>query len=178
MEIISILMIGVGLSMDAFSLSLGYGVLNFTETKRRIVALTVGLFHFFMPLLGMFFGDLLEHYILIDIRYIVFIIFMILGVEMSYSTIKKEKSIILLSGLGLLLFSFTVSIDSFSAGIGIKFISNSYLLCSFIFSLTSLVFTYYGLKIGSFIGLKYKETSKLIGGLILGAFALFYLFKY
>jgi putative Mn2+ efflux pump MntP len=177
MEIISILMIGVGLSMDAFSLSLGYGVLNLPENKRRIVALTVGIFHFFMPLLGMLFGDILEHWILIDVRYIVFTIFMFLGVEMAYSTIKNEKSIILLSGFGLLLFSFTVSVDSFSAGIGMKFISSNYFLCSFIFSIVSYIFTYYGLKLGNFIGLKYKETSKLIGGLILGAFALFYLFK-
>ncbi|MDD2202777.1 MAG: manganese efflux pump [Bacilli bacterium] len=178
MEILSILMIGVGLSMDAFSLSLGYGVLSLKKTNQRIVALTVGLFHFFMPLLGMSFGDIIEHLFLIDLRYIVFTIFMILGIEMAYSTIEKDKGFVFLNGIiGLILFSFTVSIDSFSAGVGIKFISNKYLLCCFVFSLTSAIFTYLGLKIGALIGKKHEDTSKLIGALIFVVFSLYYLFK-
>lgn len=177
MEIISLLLIGIGLSMDAFSLALCYGILDLPETKRKILSLTVGAFHFFMPLLGMFLGNVLEHYIIIDMRYIVFIIFMILGIEMISSVIKKDTNIILLNSIGMLLFSFTVSVDSFSAGVGIKFISNNYLLCSIIFSLTSMTFTYCGLIIGSIIGSKYKEASKLIGGIILVLFALNYLFK-
>jgi len=177
MGILSLFLIGVGLSMDAFSLALCYGVLDISPLKRKLLALIVGIFHFFMPLLGMLFGNILEHYILFDMRFIVFAIFMLLGVEMVFGSMSKETNIILLNFIGLLLFAFTVSIDSFSAGVGIKFISNNYILCSVIFSLTSLIFTYYGLKIGSFIGLKYQDTSKLIGGLILGVFALFYLFK-
>jgi putative Mn2+ efflux pump MntP len=177
MEILSLILIGIGLSMDAFSLALCYGVLNLEKAKIRLLSLIVGSFHFFMPLFGMLFGNILEHYIMLDMRYAVFIIFMILGVEIASSALKKESNFILLNTIGLFLFAFSVSIDSFSAGIGIKFISNNYLLCSLIFSLTSFSFTYGGLVIGGLIGAKSKMISRLIGGCILILFALNYLFK-
>lgn len=177
MEILSLLLVGIGLSMDAFSLALCYGVLDIEPVKRKLLALLVGIFHFFMPLLGMSFGNVIEHYIMFDMHIIVFIIFMLLGVEMVISVMKKETNVILLNFFGFFLFAFTVSIDSFSAGVGIKLISNNYLLCSTIFSLTSFIFTYAGLLLGGIIGEKYKESSKLIGGIILILFALTYLFK-
>lgn len=172
MEIISLLLIGIGLSMDSFSLALCYGVLDLGSKKKKLLSIVVGIFHFFMPLFGMVLGNVVEHFIIFDIRYIVYTIFMVLGVEMFFSALKRETNYMLLNMIGLLLFSFTVSVDSFSAGIGIKFISSNYLLCSIIFSLTSAVFTYVGLIIGGIIGSKYKESSKLIGGLILILFAL------
>jgi putative Mn2+ efflux pump MntP len=178
MNIFSIFLIGIALSMDTFSLSLCYGVLELSKRKMITLAVIVGLFHFFMPILGMVFGDIIKSLIIIDMKIIVFAIFMILGVEIIMSSIKKEASIILLNMVGMVLFAFTVSIDSFSAGIGINFISDKHLLCSVIFSLTSLTFTYVGLAIGNFIGSKFKDVSKVIGGLILIAFALVYLFKY
>jgi putative Mn2+ efflux pump MntP len=178
MNIISIFLIGIALSMDTFSLSLCYGVLQLSKRKMITLAIIVGLFHFFMPILGMFFSDIIKNLIIIDMKIIVFIIFMILGVEIIMSSIKKDASIILLNIVGMFLFAFTVSIDSFSAGIGINFISDKHLICSVIFSLTSLSFTYAGLTIGNVIGLKFKDVSKIIGGLILIVFALTYLFKY
>jgi hypothetical protein len=77
MEILSLILIGIGLSMDAFSLALCYGVLNLEKAKIRLLSLIVGSFHFFMPLFGMLLGNILEHYIMLDMRYAVFIIFMI-----------------------------------------------------------------------------------------------------
>lgn len=120
MELISLLIIGISLSMDAFSLALCYGILDIDVFKKKVLALTVGFFHFFMPLLGMKLGNIVEHYVFIDMNYAVFIIFMFLGLEMILSAIKKDTNIIFLNGVGIMLFAFTVSIDSFSAGIGIK----------------------------------------------------------
>lgn len=177
MELISLLLIGVGLSMDAFSLSLCYGVLEISEMKRRLLSLIVGCFHFFMPLFGIAVGNIVERSIIMDIRYIVFIVFMLLGVEMIMSAFKKDATVILLNIVGLFLFAFAVSMDSFFAGIGIHFLSSNYLLGSIIFSIMSSVFTYTGLKLGRLIGIKYEGISKFIGGIILIAFALIYLFR-
>jgi putative Mn2+ efflux pump MntP len=177
MEIISIFIIGVALSMDTFSLSLCYGVLELPKKKMFSLAVIVGLFHFFMPILGMAFGDIIEKVIVIDMKIIVYIIFMILGLEIIMSSINKKENLILLNIFGLLLFAFTVSIDSFSAGIGINFISDKHLLCSTIFSITSLSFTYAGLLIGNAIGAKFKDTSKIVGGIILILVAFTCLFK-
>ena len=54
MHLISVIMIAIGLSMDAFSLAILYGTLNFTKRKALTLAGFVGAFHFFMPLLGNF----------------------------------------------------------------------------------------------------------------------------
>ncbi|HHT37973.1 MAG TPA: hypothetical protein GXZ95_00990 [Mollicutes bacterium] len=176
MEILSIFFIGIGLSMDALSLSLCYGVLELSKRKRIILSSTVGVFHFVMPLFGMTLGNILEKYIIIDIKIIVYIIFMLIGLEMLFDAMKKETNVYLTNFIGTILFAFVVSIDSFSAGIGIKFISNNFLQCSLIFSITSFCFTYMGLIVGRVIGSRFSEPSKFIGGIILILFSLMYLF--
>lgn len=177
MEFLPLLLIGVGLSTDAFSLALCYGSLETSEAKRKLLSLLVGSFHFFMPLFGIIIGDVIEHSITVDIKYIVFLIFMLLGVDMIISTFEPAKKPLLLNKLGLFLFALAVSIDSFLAGIGIHFISNSYILSGIIFAVISSAFTYTGMKIGGLISIKHGNLSKLLGGLILIAFAFFCLFK-
>ena len=69
--------------------------------------------------------------------------------------------------LNILLFSLLVSIDSFTLGIGINYITNKIYLSSLIFFLVSSIFTYLGFKIGKFVGKKLKKTSKLFGIILL-----------
>ena len=52
-----VLLIGVSLSMDAFSLALIYGTYGLSRRNEIILSIIVGLFHFFMPLVGLFFWD-------------------------------------------------------------------------------------------------------------------------
>jgi putative Mn2+ efflux pump MntP len=177
MEILSIFLVGIGLSMDTFSLSMCYGTLNLSNHKINILSIIVGIFHFMMPLLGMTIGHLIGHYVVFDARYIIFIIFMILGLEMISNVLEKKTSKVLLSAWGFIVFGFTVSIDSFSAGIGLEFISDKHFLCAFIFSITSAVFTYIGLKLGTKLNNRFKDSSQIAGALILILFALTYLFK-
>ena len=56
-DIFIILIIAVSLSMDTFSLSLAYGMLKLKNSIIKQISITVGIFHFFMPLLGDFFGE-------------------------------------------------------------------------------------------------------------------------
>ena len=53
MELLSIIIVAISLSMDAFSLALAYGTLGLGPKMLFKISLSVGLFHFFMPLLGM-----------------------------------------------------------------------------------------------------------------------------
>ena len=65
------------------------------------------------------------------------------------------------------MFGLSVSIDSLTVGIGLKAITNSYLLSSIIFSLCSGLFTYLGLILGNIIAKKIGTYSKIVGGIIL-----------
>ena len=51
----TIFLIAIALSMDAFSLSLAYGTLGLTKKEVNKLSVIVGIYHFFMPLIGLFF---------------------------------------------------------------------------------------------------------------------------
>ena len=58
MNIGVIILLAFGLSMDAFSLSLIYGTLNLDKEIEKIMSISVGIFHFFMPILGYKIGEI------------------------------------------------------------------------------------------------------------------------
>ena len=163
---------GIGLSMDAFSLSLSLGT---TLPKKNIIlksALTVGLFHFLMPLIGYFIGNAFK-YKIPNINILTFVLFLILSIEM-YKTKDEEKTNIL-NNITILLIAFSVSLDSFTVGIAFGLNNEYILISSIIFSIISSLFTYLGLILGKKLKTKYKTLSTYIGIMLLLIVALKYL---
>ena len=169
-----VIIIAISLSMDAFSLALAYGTLNLNKKDIYKLSLVVGIYHFIMPLLGLFLGSIILKYIN-NPNIIVFIILFIIGIQMIYETFKEEDIKNIVSFKQMLLFGLAVSVDSFSVGIGLNVISKNYLYCSTIFSFFSLSFTYLGLILGKKINNIIGKTSTIIGGLILIIIAFMYL---
>ena len=163
---------GIGLSMDAFSLSLSLGTTNPTRITIIKTSLIVGLFHFLMPLLGYFIGYSFQ-YRIPNINILTFILFLILSIEMYKS--KDEEKTNILNNLTILLIAFSVSIDSFTVGIAFGLNNEFILISSIIFSITSTIFTYLGLTLGKKLKTKYKTTSTYIGIILLLIVALKYL---
>ncbi len=157
--------------MDTFSLSIVYGILN-NKAKSFRLALIVSIFHFVMPLLGTIIGSNLLGILSIDTNIFVGIIFIFLSVQMMF---HREEEISLNNLLSFFVFGFTVSIDSFSVGIGLSQITESVILSSIIFSLTSGIFTYIGVKFGNRIGNKIGKNSTILGGVILLIIGLYYI---
>lgn len=172
-----ILVIAVSLSMDAFSLALIYGMFNFTKKEEITLSLIVGLYHFFMPLLGYNFGNIIFNFIRINPNIIVTIVFTIIGIEMILDAFKNEEKSKLNGYIEMLSFGFAVSIDSFSTGIGIKAITNNLLPTFLTFSIVSGSFTYIGLILGKKISDKIGKISNIIGAVILIVIGITYLFK-
>ena len=126
-------LIGISLSMDAFSLALLYGTYGLSKKDELMLSTIVGLFHFFMPLIGLFFGNVVFHYLMVDSNFVVGIIFGLLGIEMFISSFRSEEVKILIGFVPFLLFGLSVSIDSLTTGIGLSSISDNYLMVSSIF---------------------------------------------
>ena len=162
--------------MDAFSLSLIYGTYGISKRDSLLLAGIVGLFHFFMPLIGLYFGGVISSYFLFDVGLVVPIIFSIIGLEMIISSMKDEEFNVMISMVGFFLFGLSVSIDSFTTGIGLSLISSNYLMCSVIFMLVSAFFTYLGLNCGSRLNDKFGNWSTLFGGILMLGLAIFYIF--
>lgn len=167
MNIILIIIIAISLSMDAFSLSLAYGTLNLPSRKIFMLSLIVGIYHFFMPIFGRLIGNLIFNYIPLKPDIIVLVILVFIGINMIMDTFKKEEYEKNIDNLGIVLFGFAVSLDAFSVGITLPNITNQNLLSSLIFSLTSFIFTYTGLLLGSKINKIIGSLSTLIGGIFL-----------
>ena len=85
MSILVILIVAVSLSMDAFSLSLIYGTLNLDTKVEKVLSITVGIFHFIMPILGLTIGNIIIKHVPMNINLITGLIFIGLGIEMIFS---------------------------------------------------------------------------------------------
>ena len=162
----TILIIGISLSMDAFSLALIYGIQGMSKYEKIYLSLIVGIYHFIMPLIGLTFGTILSNINLISIDIIAMLILIYIGFDLIISNQKKEERLEI-SKIGFIIFGLSVSIDSLTVGIGLKAITNNFFLSSITFSLTSLIFTYLGLTLGNIIGSKIGSYSKILGGIIL-----------
>ncbi len=177
MNIILIFIIAVSLSMDAFSLSLAYGTISMSKKEIRLLSIIVGIYHFFMPILGMLIGKFIFNIMHISGDLIVLIIFSFIGINMIIESLKKEEKVKKMKLGEMILFGLAVSIDSFSVGIGINNISNNFIMCSSIFSITSFMFTYIGLKLGNKLNQLIGKIATIVGGVVLILFGLIYIIK-
>jgi manganese efflux pump family protein len=174
--IISTIIVGVSLSMDAFSLALAYGTVGLSKKNKIILSIIVGCFHFFMPLMGLMFGNIITTHFIIHVNVMVAVIFGIIGAEMIISSVKDVEIRVLISIIGFLLFGLSVSIDSFTTGIGLEVINNNYLQVSSIFAVISGLFTYLGLQLGIYFNNAIGKYATFFGGVVLVILGVYYLF--
>lgn len=167
-------LVGISLSMDAFSLALIYGTTNLKRPKIFLIALVVAIYHFFMPLLGSQIGTFILSKILINPHHLVAIIFMIIAVEMLISNTEVTTPTIL-NVVGIIMFGLAVSIDSFLTGIGLVAINKNLIQAGAIFSVISFMFTYLGLIIGQHLAAKYGRYATITGGVLLIIISIYYL---
>ena len=90
MEHLIYFFIAIGLSMDAFSLSIAYGTNKINKIKIIILSTLVGIFHFIMPLIGSNIGQKI-FFLINKSNYIVSIIFFLLSYEMYKSRNEKHE---------------------------------------------------------------------------------------
>lgn len=176
MELLTILIIGCSLSMDAFSLSLAYGMQGIIKKDIFILSTIVGIYHFIMPLLGSEIGSFVFNYIKISSNLIVFFILLFIGINLIKSSFEKTDIVYKLSICNYLLFGLAVSLDSFSIGIGLETVTNMHIESSLIFMVCSSLFTFIGLILGKKINQILGRLATIIGGITLIIIAFIYLF--
>ncbi len=176
METITLIIIGLSLSIDAFTLALAYGLLNLNKKTILTTSLTVGIFHFIMPLLGLQIGHILTDMINVNPKYIMITVLLIILIEMIKS-LNEEQTEYNLSLINILIFSSLVSFDSFTVGIGLEFITNKIYLGSIIFSILSFTFTYLGFRLGKYLSIKAEKYAKLVGITLLILTIIYFIIK-
>lgn len=163
----------IGLSMDAFSLAIAYGTNNINKLKILILSILVGIFHFLMPYIGSIIGSKI-FFLIKKSNYIVSTVFFLLAIEM-YKSRNEEHNETLTNIISLIIFSATVSIDSFSVGLALGINQNNLIPAFTIFSIISALFTFSGLTLGGYLSLKYGNKSNYLGIIILIVIGIKYL---
>jgi len=175
--LISLFMIGVSLSMDTFSISLSIGTFNITKRKTIFLSLLVGIMHFFMPLFGSFLGYKITTFLNINVNFLLGLILLIIAVEMIVDLVKNEEKLFELNIFNMLLVSLSVSLDSFSTGLGLHAITSNFILSGFIFSVCAASFTFMGLLIGKYSNDKIGVFANIFGIILLFIIGILHIFK-
>ena len=178
MSFTDILMIGVGLSMDAFAVSMCQGVSMKKLNVRRAVLIAVffGGFQALMPLLGFALGSTFASAITIG-PWIAAALLLIIGGKMLFDGIRdKDDEPSEFGTIGrLFLLAIATSIDAFAVGVsfsmqeGIVWLhgGTSIFLAVLTIGMTTFVLSLIGVWIGNRFGLKYHRAATILGGVIL-----------
>ncbi|KSU88807.1 hypothetical protein A2U94_05880 [Bacillus sp. VT 712] len=177
-ELITLVIMAFALGMDAFSVGLGMGLVRLRFRQIFYIGVIIGLFHIWMPLLGMFIGKLLSDKLGMLATYGGGVLLLILGIQMIYSSFKRdEEPFIKPVGWGLMIFALSVSLDSFSVGLSLGIFGARTFLTIMIFGVVSMLLTWLGLLLGRRVQGWLGSYSEALGGSILLAFGIKLLFQ-
>ena len=172
MSFVEILLIGIGLSMDAFSVSICKGLTakQFSWKMALTCGLWFGLFQALMPLIGYFLGSQFEQYITAVDHWIAFSLLFLIGANMIREALSRKEDEPSDSSLGfktMLLLAIATSIDALAVGISFACIQVKIWSSILIIGITTLVFSIAGVKIGNVFGSKFEKSAGIVGGIIL-----------
>lgn len=172
MSFVEILLIGIGLSMDAFSVSICKGLT--TKQFSWKMALTCGLwFGFFqalMPVIGYFLGEQFEQYITAVDHWIAFGLLFLIGANMIREAVwgnEDHEHNGSLDFKTMLLLAIATSIDALAVGISFACIQVKIWSSVLIIGVTTFLFSIIGVKIGNVFGSKFERSAGIVGGIIL-----------
>jgi len=171
MEIFSIILIAIGLSMDSFAVSVtnGLTITELTFKKILTISLSLAIFQGMMPLLGWYAGLGIEKYIQDIDHWVAFVLLGIIGIKMVYDGFSNNENakISKLNPITLLAQSLSTSIDAFVVGISFALLGWAILKPVLIIGTTTFVFSLIGLQVGKYLGSKVGKSATIIGGLVL-----------
>lgn len=166
-------MIALGLSMDAFAVSLSKG-LNMTRLNYRhtlVIAAFFGGFQAGMPLIGWLLGKQFERYITSVDHWIAFLLLLLIGGKMLrdsfHSTEEPGDGDDRLDLRELVLLAVATSIDALAVGITFAFLQVSILPSVAMIGITTLSLSLLGVALGNQFGMKYESKAEMAGGLVL-----------
>ena len=164
-----LLLIAVGLSMDAFAVSICKGLsLQKLRARHAVLAgLYFGGFQALMPLIGWALGYRFEHIIESVDHWIAFFLLAIIGLSMIREANKVEEVNDDLGFKTMLLLAVATSIDALAVGVTFAFLQVRIVTAASLIGVTTFLISAVGVYIGHIFGLKYRAKAEIAGGVIL-----------
>lgn len=182
MDLFTLILLAVGLSMDAFAVSIckGLAIKKLSFRHMLIIGAWFGCFQAIMPMIGYFLGIQFARFVNSFAPWIAFILLLLIGINMireSFS--KEEKEYEETSAIGfktMLFMAIATSIDALAVGITFACVPVSIIqatallntiLAVIIIGITTFIISIVGVKIGNIFGSLYKNKAEFVGGVIL-----------
>lgn len=171
MSILEVVLIAIGLAMDAFAVSIckGLSMKKMSWKKSLVVGAYFGVFQGIMPVIGYFLGSTFESMVTQIDHWIAFVLLTLIGVNMLKEAFGKDcdncndsvdfKTMIVLA--------IATSIDALAIGITFAFLQTNIVLSALVITIITFVICVIGVKIGNKFGDKYERKAETVGGLIL-----------
>lgn len=169
--LIEIILIGIGLSMDAVCVSMSNGMCYKSKFKQIFcIGLAFGLFQGIMPLIGYFAGSLFSKQISAFDHWIALILLAIIGGKMVYDAIKDDEEISCRTKLTfklLIMQAIATSIDALAVGVSFAAMNVNIYIASSIIAVTTFILSMIAVYVGEKIGTKLNQKAGIFGGTIL-----------
>ena len=174
--VIELFLLGVGLSMDAFAVSVckGLGMKKLNKKQALIIGLYFGGFQALMPFVGWLLGSQFQKYITSIDHWIAFILLGFIGGKMMIEAVREwnEEEVVdvmdaPIDHKNMLVLAVATSIDALTVGITFAFLGTPIVEAITIIGITTMVISIAGVVVGNFFGSRYKSKAEFIGGLIL-----------
>ncbi|MFQ9894042.1 MAG: manganese efflux pump MntP family protein [Emergencia sp.] len=174
MGITELLLLAIGLSMDAFAVSICKGLAtDRVQAKHMITAgLWFGGFQALMPLIGYFLGTSFADYITAVDHWIAFVLLGLIGANMIKESLTKaddtgDTSSGSFSAKAMFPMAVATSIDALAVGITFAFLKVDIAFSVSAIGVTTFLLSAIGIKVGSIFGTRFQAKAEFAGGLIL-----------
>ena len=175
MGLIGLFTLAVGLSMDAFAVSIckGLSCKKTTAKQMCLCGIWFGGFQALMPLIGFLLGSLFAKQITAIDHWVAFGLLSIIGINMLKESFTKEECCCCndnadFSFKTMLSMAIATSIDALAVGISLALMGDiNILFAILIIGITTFIFSFSGVKIGSIFGDKFEKKAEILGGIIL-----------
>lgn len=170
MGLFEIIVIAIGLSMDAFAAAVckGLSVQKLSGGQAALTGLYFGGFQALMPLVGFVLGFRFEDAIKSVDHWIAFIMLAFIGVNMIRESFGSAETVEdCFCPREMLVMAVATSIDALVVGISFAFLSVNILAAAGIIGVTTYVLSAAGVYVGHFFGARFKSAAELAGGVIL-----------
>lgn len=171
MGILEIIIIAIGLAMDAFAVSIckGLSMKKMSWKKGLIIGGYFGFFQALMPLIGYLLGIGFQDKVTGIDHWIAFILLGIIGINMIKEALSKEEeerndSV---NFKEMIVLAIATSIDALAVGITMAFLEVNIAIAITIIGIITFAISVIGVKIGNIFGNKYEKKAEFAGGIIL-----------
>ena len=171
MGIIELVLVSMGLGMDAFAVSVckGISMKKMNWKKACIIGLYFGGFQALMPVIGFFLGVAFENIITNVDHWIAFILLGIVGLKMIKDSFNKKNENYNddISFKTMIILAIATSIDALAVGITFAFLKVNLIISISLIGVITFILSFIGSKLGNKFGNRYEKKAELLGGIIL-----------